>query len=60
MKILIQYTQTGMYKDDAWETPALHLKGQLHAVSPSYAAQLIQRNQASLYTDENKNVVISA
>ncbi|MBL4295838.1 hypothetical protein H8F06_11000 [Vibrio fluvialis] len=60
MKVMIQYTQTGMYKDEAWESPALHIKGQLHAVSPSYAVQLIQRNQACLYTDENNNLVISS
>ncbi|WP_267959787.1 hypothetical protein [Vibrio fluvialis] len=57
---MIQYTQTGMYKDEAWESPALHIKGQLHAVSPSYAVQLIQRNQACLYTDENNNLVINS
>lgn len=58
MKVLIEYTQTGMYKDDAWEQPALHVKGQVHAVSPSYAVQLIERNQACLHTDENNNLMI--
>ncbi len=27
MKVLIQYEETGMYKDSTWSTPSLRAKG---------------------------------
>ncbi|WP_375322511.1 hypothetical protein [Aliivibrio logei] len=58
MKVLIQYIQTGVYKDHAWEASSVRLKGQLHAVTPSYAAQLIEQSKAQLHTDQTDSIVI--
>lgn len=58
MKILIQYTQAGKYKDQAWESLTLKSKGEVQAVTPSYAAQLIEQNKASLVTSEHDEIII--
>ncbi|KMV30926.1 hypothetical protein L4D00_22930 [Photobacterium swingsii] len=58
MKILIQYTQTGKYRDHAWESLTLKAKGEVQAVTPSYAAQLIDQNRASLFTTDKESIVI--
>lgn len=58
MKVMIQYTQTGLYRDYAWEASSIRMKGQLHAVTPSYAVQLIEQNKAQLHTDQTDNIVI--
>ncbi|AZL84700.1 MULTISPECIES: hypothetical protein [Aliivibrio] len=58
MKVIVQYTETGIYKDHAWEASSLRIKGQLHAVTPSYAAQLIEQRKAQLHTDQNDSIVI--
>ncbi len=60
MKVLIQYTQTGKYRDQAWEAYTLRAKGDLHAVTPSYAAQLIKQNKAHLFTTEDSDIVIES
>jgi hypothetical protein len=57
MKVFVQYTQTGMYKDQSWSAPTLRTKGQLHAVEPSEAFQLIKHNKASLHKNENDEIV---
>lgn len=33
MKVLIQYTQAGKYRDQAWESLALKAKGEMQAVT---------------------------
>lgn len=58
MRVLIEYTQTGKYRDHAWEALTIRSKGEVQAVSPSYAAQLIKQNRASLSTTENQDIVI--
>lgn len=58
MKVIIQYTQTGMYRDHAWEASTIRVQGQYHAVTPSYAAQLIEQNKAQLHTDNSNNIVL--
>ncbi|MCF7502875.1 MULTISPECIES: hypothetical protein [Vibrio] len=58
MRVLIEYTQTGKYRDHAWEALTIRSKGEVQAVSPSYAAQLIKQNRASLTTTETQDIVI--
>lgn len=60
MKVLIEYIKTGKYKDQAWESLTLRTKGEVHAVTPSYAAQLIQQKKARLCKDDNGDIVIDA
>ncbi|MEH0669332.1 hypothetical protein [Vibrio owensii] len=57
MKVLIQYTQAGKYRDQAWESLTLKAKGEMQAVTPSYAAQLIEQNKATLVMTENEQVI---
>ena len=58
MKVLIKCTETGAYKDQAWEASSVRVKGEIHAVTPSYAAQLIEQNKAQLHTDDSDNIII--
>ncbi|NOJ14580.1 hypothetical protein [Vibrio splendidus] len=58
MRVLIEYTQTGKYRDHAWEALTIRSKGEVQAVSPSYAAQLIKQNRANLTTTETQDIVI--
>ncbi|MEZ9566045.1 hypothetical protein AB4427_09310 [Vibrio artabrorum] len=58
MRVLIQYTQTGKYRDHAWEALTVRSKGEIQAVTPSYAAQLIKQKRASLATTEDQDIVI--
>ncbi|MFA0238615.1 MULTISPECIES: hypothetical protein [Vibrio] len=58
MRVLIEYTQTGKYRDHAWEALTIRSKGEVQAVTPSYAAQLIEQDRASLSTTENQDIVI--
>lgn len=60
MKVLIQYTQTGKYKDRVWEALTIKAKGEIHAVTPSSAAQLIEQNKAILFTTEGEDIIIKA
>lgn len=60
MKVLIQYTQTGKYRDQAWEAYTLKAKGDVHAVTPSYAAQLIKQNKANLFTTDDSDIIIES
>ncbi|MBW3696031.1 hypothetical protein EK599_10005 [Vibrio sp. T187] len=60
MKVLIRYTQAGKYRDQAWEALTIKAKGNMQAVTPSYAAQLIEQNKASLVTDDDQDIVIHA
>lgn len=59
MKVLIQYTQSGKYRDQAWEGYVIREKGEFQTVTPSYAAQLIEQNKARLITTGDGKVVIS-
>ncbi|EOX4966121.1 hypothetical protein [Vibrio alginolyticus] len=58
MKVLIQYTQAGKYRDQAWESLTLRSKGYMQAVTPSYAAQLIEQSKATLVMTEEQQIVI--
>lgn len=58
MKILVQYTETGMYKDYSWGNPTMRTKGQLHAVEPAFAATLIKTHKACLHKNEDGEIVI--
>lgn len=60
MKVLVQYIEAGRYKDQAWEALAIKVKGEVQAVTPSYAAQLIEQNKATLVTSEDEDIVIHA
>ena len=42
MKVLIQYTQTGKYRDQAWEAYTLKAKGDVHAVTTDDADIVIE------------------
>ncbi len=57
MKVLIQYTQTGKYKDRVWESLTLKAKGEVQAVTPSSAVRLIEQNKAVLFTTEEDEIV---
>ncbi|WP_431787241.1 hypothetical protein [Vibrio harveyi] len=57
MKVLIQYTQAGKYRDQAWESLTPKAKGEIQAVTPSYAAQLIEQNKATLVMTEDEQVI---
>lgn len=57
MKVLIQYTETGKYRDQAWEALTVKAKGDVAAVTPSYAAQLIKEKKACLMTSDNEQVI---
>ncbi|HBV77034.1 MULTISPECIES: hypothetical protein [Vibrio] len=58
MKVLVEYTETGMYKDYSWGNPTMRTKGQLHAVEPASAATLIKAHKACLYKNEDGEIVI--
>ncbi|MGF1752159.1 hypothetical protein L4C33_00970 [Vibrio makurazakiensis] len=58
MKVLIQYTQAGKYRDQAWESLTIKAKGETQAVTPSYAAQLIEQSKASLVISEDEQIII--
>ncbi|EME9803638.1 hypothetical protein J4H19_17180 [Vibrio alginolyticus] len=58
MKVLIQYTQAGKYRDQAWESLTLRSKGDMQAVTPSYSAQLIEQSKATLVMTEEQQIVI--
>ncbi len=60
MKVLIKFTQTGKYKDQAWDPLKIKFKGDISAVTPSYAAQLIEKERATLVTSEEQHIFIEA
>ncbi|EJC6842325.1 hypothetical protein QRC92_002531 [Vibrio parahaemolyticus] len=53
MKVLIQYT----HRDQAWESLTLRSKGDMQAVTPSYAAQLIEQSKATLVMTEDGQII---
>ena len=57
MKVLIQYTEAGKYRDQAWEALTVKVKGDVAAVTPSYAAQLIKEKKACLMTSDDEQVI---
>ncbi|WP_306519104.1 hypothetical protein [Vibrio parahaemolyticus] len=57
MKVLIKYTQAGKYRDQARESLTLLSKGDMHAVTPYYAAQLIERSKATLVMTEEGQII---
>ncbi|MBD1577609.1 MULTISPECIES: hypothetical protein [Vibrio] len=59
MKVLVEYTQAGLYKDQTWGAPIKRKKGQLQAVEPAFAATLIKTQKACLRTDIDGEIIIS-
>ena len=58
MKVVVEFMETGRYKDRAWE-PSFHTgKGSLRSISPSYAAQLIRQCKAKLHINEDGSAAI--
>ena len=47
MKVVVEIQKSGDYHDQVWESHYVLAKGQLHAFSPSYAAQLIDKGLAT-------------
>ncbi len=60
MKVLIQYTQAGKYRDQEWESFTIREKGDIQAVTPPFAAQLIGQNKACLLKSDNGEVMFHA
>lgn len=58
MKVLIEYNETGLYRDNSWSTPSIRTKGQLQAVEPALAATLIKTHKANLHKNENGEIII--
>ncbi|GLT17019.1 hypothetical protein GCM10007938_07960 [Vibrio zhanjiangensis] len=52
MNVLIQFDESGEYKDGAWKRPVSYRKGEVHSVSPLSAIVLIEQQKAHIY---NKN-----
>ncbi|UIP29574.1 MULTISPECIES: hypothetical protein [Photobacterium] len=46
LQVVIEFTETGVYKDRCWENSFTAMKGQLHKVTPHYAAHLIKHSKA--------------
>ncbi|CAH0536700.1 hypothetical protein [Vibrio marisflavi] len=55
MKVVIEFLETGHYKDNAWEGDMYIEKGERRAVTPAYAAQLVDEKKAIFQrVDEEK------
>ncbi|MGR2768652.1 MULTISPECIES: hypothetical protein [Photobacterium] len=49
LKVVVEFLETGTYKDGLWSTSFKATKGQLHALSPDYAAHLISTTKATFH-----------
>lgn len=58
MKVIIEYNETGLYRDNSWAIPSVRIKGQLQAVEPALAATLIKTHKASLHKNDNGEMII--
>lgn len=47
MKVVIEFLESGHYKDNAWEDDMYIEKGERRAVTPAYAAQLVSEKKAA-------------
>lgn len=52
MKVFVEFIDSGRYKDRIWESSFYVEKGNIRAISPSYAARLIKESKAKLYINE--------
>ncbi|MBF9002535.1 MULTISPECIES: hypothetical protein [Vibrio] len=59
MKVVIEYDEAGLYRDNEWDTPTICSKGQTAAVSPAAAAHLIKTNKAHLWKNERGELQFS-
>lgn len=60
MDFLIQFDEQGMYQNNPWDIPVPYVKGEVRALNPMLAMDLIERNQAHLYTNlTDKRLTIS-
>ncbi|MDW6094262.1 hypothetical protein [Vibrio rhizosphaerae] len=60
MKVLVQFDQSGKHRDNVWEAPIAHAKGELLAVSPMLAVQLLKNHQAHLCLNESGEILFSS
>lgn len=60
MKVLIKYTQAGKYRDQEWESLTAREVGDIQAVTPPFAAQLIGQNKACLMKTDNDEIMFHA
>ncbi|RZP65076.1 hypothetical protein [Vibrio vulnificus] len=53
MKVVVEFLESGRFRDNFWDGEFRVEKGEYRAVSPSLAAQLIHNRQASLYHSDD-------
>ncbi|MBE3666504.1 hypothetical protein BOO35_15620 [Vibrio navarrensis] len=49
MKVVVEFLESGRFRDNFWDGEFRVERGEHRTVSPSLAAQLIHNRQASLY-----------
>lgn len=54
MKVVVEFLQSGHFRDNFWDDDVFVEKGERRAVTPSYAAQLIDKDVASFQRIENE------
>ncbi|MCL9781293.1 hypothetical protein M9194_07605 [Vibrio sp. S4M6] len=56
MKVIVEFLESGHYRDNPWDDDAFIEKGERRAVTPSYAAQLIEQKKAAFQrVDDDKH-----
>ncbi len=56
MKVVVEFLESGRFRDNFWDGEFYVNRGERRAVTPSYAAQLITNQIASLrYIEETKD-----
>lgn len=53
MKVIVEFLESGRFRDNFWDGEFHVDKGEHRAVSPSLAAQLINNHAAALYRTED-------
>ncbi|MGF1740482.1 hypothetical protein L4C34_05240 [Vibrio profundum] len=55
MKVVVEFIEAGHYKDNFWDDDTFVEEGERRAVTPSYAAQLVDQKKAKFVrTDDEK------
>lgn len=57
MKLLIEYTESGKYRDQAWEGYTYKGKGHREFVTPSFAAKMQDEGKVRIVLDEHGGVI---
>lgn len=60
MKVLIEYTEAGKYRDQAWDGYTYKEKGNREFVTPSFAAKMQDEGKARIILDEYGDVINDA